>query len=127
MIEEIENAIAAHMKWLKNIKTVVLVATTMDTKSSGNTNNTNLITKIESDHQCVFGKWLYDTSEGKKSIYYDQTVILHAQFHKQAAHILSLAFDGKKSQARSLTTADSDFIKCSEKLMDILEEWKDNA
>lgn len=126
MTEEIEEAISAHMAWLKNIKTAVLVSTTMSKKNADPALNTKLITKIESDHQCKFGKWLYETSESEaeKSIYYNQTVILHAQFHQQAANILSLAFDGEKSQARSLMSINSDFIQCSEKLISTLKEWK---
>ncbi len=126
MTEKIEEAISAHLAWLKNIKTAVLVSTTMSKASSDPELNTKLITKIESDHQCNFGKWLFDTNQAeiKESIYYDQTVKLHAQFHQQAASILSLAFDGKKSQARSLISSNSDFIQCSEQLLSILEEWK---
>lgn len=128
MNEEIENAITVHMAWLKNIKTAVLVSTMMSKKNSDPTLNTKTITKIESDHQCSFGKWLYETSEPetKQSIYYEQSVILHAQFHQQAANILSLAFEGKSSQAKSLISDDADFIQCSEKLIETLKKWRKN-
>lgn len=129
MTEKIEEAISAHLAWLKNIKTAVLVSTTMGKANSDPELNTKLITKIESDHQCNFGKWLFDIkqAEVKESIYYDQAVTLHAQFHQQAASILSLAFEGKKSQAKSLMSENSDFIQCSEELIAILEEWKANS
>lgn len=125
-IEKIESAILAHLKWLKNIKTAVLVSATMSKKNSDPTTFTKLVTKIESDYQCPFGKWLYETSESnaEKSIYYNQTVTLHAQFHLQAANILSLAFAGEKAQARTLVSNNSDFIQCSENLIEILEKWK---
>jgi len=128
MIEEIENAISVHMAWLKNIKTVVLVSASISKKNSDPIIKKKTITRIESDHQCVFGKWLYQQreSDAGKSIYYNQTVILHAHFHKQAANILSLTFEGKKSEARSLILDNSDFIQCSEKLIETLNKWKDN-
>jgi ribosomal protein L35AE/L33A len=126
MNEELENAIAAHTAWLKNIKTAVLVSSTMSNKKSDPNRNIIMIEKIESDHQCAFGKWLYGTSEAEtnNNIYYKKVVDLHAQFHLQAANILSLAFEGDKSQAKTLVTDDSKFVQCSEQLIETLEEWK---
>ena len=126
MTDEIEEAISAHMAWLKNIKTAVLVSTGINKSNSDPTSNANHITKIGSDHQCKFGKWLYNTdnSKVKKSVYYNKTVLLHAQFHQQAAKILTLAFDGKKSQAKSLIAETSDFIQCSEQLIALLQTWQ---
>lgn len=128
MNEELENAIAVHTAWLKNIKTAVLVSSTMSNKNSDLSRNIKTIEKIESDRQCAFGKWLYDTSEAeaKNNIYYKKVVYLHAQFHQQAASILSLVFEGKKSDAKTLITDDSVLVQCSEKLIEILEEWKSN-
>jgi predicted naringenin-chalcone synthase len=126
MIEELENAISAHTSWLKNIKTAILVSSTMSNKNSDSNRKIKMIDKIESDHQCAFGKWIYETNESeiKNNIYYEKVVDLHAQFHQQAANILNLAFEGDKSQAKRLVTDDSDFIQCSEKLIATLEEWK---
>jgi len=128
MNEELENAIAIHAAWLKNIKTAVLVSSTMSNKNSDPSRNIKTIKKIESDHQCAFGKWLYETRETdtKNNRYYKEVVYLHAQFHQQAASILSLAFEGNKSEAKTLITDESEFIKCSEKLIETLEEWKDS-
>jgi len=125
--EEIENAISAHTAWLKNIKTAVAVSA-MSGKSANSAQTTKTITRIETDNQCAFGKWLYETIEPelKKSTYYEIIVTLHAQFHQQAASILSLAFQGKKSQASSLISDDSDFILCSEQLIMSLNQWKQN-
>ncbi len=123
--EEIENAISVHSKWLKNIKTAVAVST-MSGTNSDSTQGTKTIEKIGADNQCAFGKWLYETIEPelKKSTHYEKIVTLHAQFHQQAATILSLAFKGKKSKASSLISDDSEFIQCSELLITSLNEWK---
>jgi len=129
MIEfkEIENAISAHTAWLKNIKTAVAVST-MSEKSSNSEQSIKTITKIDADDKCTFGKWLYETidPELKSHIHYEKTVTLHAQFHHQAANILSLALKGQKSQASSLISSNSDFIQCSEELIAILESWKND-
>jgi len=126
MNEELDNAIAIHAAWLKNIKTAVLVSSTMSNKNSDPKRNIKTIEKIESDHQCAFGKWLYETSESesKNNSYYKKVVDLHAQFHQQAASILSLAFEGNKSEANTLIADDSDFVQCSKQLIETLEEWK---
>jgi hypothetical protein len=126
MTDEIEEAISAHMAWLKNIKTAVLVSTDIKKSNSDPASSANLITKIGSDHQCNFGKWLYNTDNAKvkESVYYNKTVSLHAQFHQQAAKILALAFDGKKSQAKLLIAENSEFIQCSEQLIALLQTWQ---
>ena len=125
VIEEIDNAISAHTAWLKNIKTAVAVSA-MSAARSTSTQSINTITRIESDNKCAFGKWLYETIEPelKKTIYYEEATILHTQFHQQAASILSLAFKGKKSQANSLISEGSDFIICSQALIETLNKWK---
>jgi len=125
--EEIENAISTHTTWLKNIKTAVAVSA-MNEKNSSSEQGTKTITKIDADNKCTFGKWLYETIDPKlkSNIYYEKTVTLHAQFHHQAANILSLALKGKKSQASSLISGNSAFIQCSEELIAILESWKND-
>ncbi len=124
-IEEIENAISVHTAWLKNIKAAVAVCA-MSGANSNPILNEKTITRVKADNQCSFGKWLYETIEPEleKSIHYKEIVTLHAQFHQQAANILSLAFKGQKSKASSLVLNDSNFIQCSNSLIDTLTEWK---
>ncbi len=126
-IEEIEDAILAHSAWLKKIKTVV-AASILDDTSSDLSQNKKIIVKIESDQLCIFGKWLYTTIDPKhkKSIYYQDVVNLHAKFHQEAAHILSLAFQGDKYQVSTLIADNSDFIKNSSLLISTLKKWKNN-
>ncbi len=80
---------------------------------------------VEQDNQCEFGKWLYScTPSEKQSSHYSKIVGLHSRFHKTAAQVLSLALDGKKSEAEVAIDNNSDYKSISTLLTREMMAWK---
>lgn len=114
--ENIEKAIAAHGAW-KDRLTNTIASGTSDFDPE----------VVKQPDKCEFGKWLYGgdiSSEAKVTVYYTKSVDLHAKFHVEASKILSLALQGNKADAEGLMGDDSEFIKLSSTLTDLLNEWK---
>ena len=83
--------------------------------------------KVKMDNNCAFGKWLYERIDpnAKSSSYYAKAVDLQAKFHKNAGHILELALNGDKEEAKLLMGLASDFTKYSGQLTRTLKEWQE--
>jgi len=81
---------------------------------------------IKLPDRCEFGKWLYGSDispDVRGSNYYRKVLDLHAQFHVEAATILSLALQGDKALAEKLMAPGSKFDSLSTTLTELLEEW----
>jgi len=114
--ENIDKAIAAHGAW-KDRLTATIASGTSDFDP----------TVVKLPDKCEFGKWLYGDdipAAAKDNDYYSQSVDLHAKFHIEAGKILAFALEGNKSEAEGLMTDDSEFIKLSSTLTNLLNEWK---
>lgn len=116
IIEELEQAIAAHAMWKSRLQLVIATGET-DTP----------VETIRQDNQCAFGKWLYGptlTSMDKATIRYESVKILHAEFHEAAARVAALALDGKKGEAEKMIGDYGEFVELSTALTRAMMEWK---
>lgn len=81
---------------------------------------------IKLPDRCEFGKWLYGSSispDVRASDYYKRVLELHAEFHAEAAAILSLALQGDKALAETRMAPGGKFDSLSTTLTELLEEW----
>ncbi len=77
------------------------------------------------DNQCEFGKWLYSCSHQEKSSpHYSNVKKLHAEFHKKAAEVLTLALNNKKNDAEKEIAPGSQYHTNSGKLTREMMAWK---
>lgn len=113
--ENIDKAIAAHGAWKDRLTNTI---------ASGTSDFDPAVVKLPD--KCEFGKWLYGDipAEAKGTDYYTKSVDLHAKFHVEASKILALALQGEKADAEALMGDDSEFIKLSSTLINLLNEWK---
>ena len=114
---EIDKALEAHAAWKVRLHEAI---------ESGKSEST--VTIIADDNKCAFGKWLYGksiTEEEKATEEYKQIVILHAQFHKVAAKIASLALAGMKTEAMRMMDHGKEYTLASGQLSLALKRWKE--
>jgi len=125
--KEIDDAILAHLSWIKKIKiTVALSARTTNITASSQEKHLKMIGNVKSDENCKFGLWLHKilAPELKCVTYFETIKKLHEQFHHEAAEILTLALNGKSKKAQKLLLDQASFMLCSSNLIEKLEEWK---
>ncbi len=91
------------------------------------TNNPDFTSeKIDIDNLCDLGKWLDSLGASDRvSSHYKTVRMLHAAFHKEAAEILRLALNGKKTEAQeNMTFLRGAFTKTSADLVMDMVDWK---
>jgi hypothetical protein len=113
---EINKAIANHGYWKGRLSDAIETGT-----SDWSPDN------VSKDDLCDFGKWFNALPDvEQKSAYGEKIRPLHAQFHVAAAHVLRLAVEGRKDEARAaMTDLRGDFLGYSTKLTQLLHEWKE--
>lgn len=72
-------------------------------------------------HLCDFGKWL-DSFEGKRLPDYLEVMELHQHFHEEAANVLNLALQGRRTAALEGLKLGSPFNQATAKLINKLGE-----
>lgn len=79
--------------------------------------------KIRVDNQCVFGKWLYSekTEPYRKSSHYETIRRLHAEFHQEAASVVSLCHRGKIAEAKQ--ALEGVYTERSSRLAEAIRAW----
>jgi Chemoreceptor zinc-binding domain len=113
---EIDKAIAAHGMWKTRLREAIergKIDVPVDT--------------IRLDNQCAFGKWLYSSalnSVDKALEHYKTVKDLHAEFHKTAARVVELAFEGKRHEAEKMIGLDGEYAGISSKLTSAMVGWK---
>ena len=114
--DEIKKAIGAHGRWKGRLTLAI------ETGKSEFTPD-----KVSADRHCDFGQWLYGpTIPGaeKAGEHYKAVQKLHAEFHKIAGDVLSLALAGKKDEARKLMGAKSRYLAVSAALTGAMMKWE---
>ena len=116
--EQINKAIGAHGAWKARLRAAI------DTGSSDFKPEI-----VQTDNQCEFGKWLHNegNAEIRKMPVYKTVVQYHAEFHKEAARVLTLAVSGKKDEAEEAMKAGSKFAIVSSSLTSTMMEWRNNV
>lgn len=85
-------------------------------------------TVVCQDNQCEFGKWLYSCSaEEKSSPHFNNVKDLHAQFHKSAANVLTLALAKKQADAEKEIASGSDYANHSSALTKEMMQWQNTV
>ncbi len=113
--ENLTNAIAAHAQWKERLNASI---------ESGTSDFDPSVVKLP--NKCEFGQWLYGdaiSDDIKESGYYKKAIDLHAQFHVEAAKVLTLALAGNTDEATKLMGAGSEFSNRSSELTSTIEEW----
>lgn len=111
---EIERAIIAHALWKSHLYSAIERGV-----SQFNVEN------VEPDTLCEFGKWLFGLPTVEQSSQDWQKVQqLHAEFHREAAHVLRLALQGQKAEAYQAMDLKSRFMKTSAKLTEAMRKWQ---
>ena len=102
-----DKAIFAHSQWKHRLRQAI---------ETGESEWT--VADVRSDKGCEFGKWLDDLPPAKKTPQrYSDLRSLHAEFHKAASEVLTLALSGKKNAAQVAMASGSHFRVISAKLV----------
>jgi microcystin degradation protein MlrC len=113
--ETIDSVLKAHKQWKKQFR---------DAIDSGRFEVK--VSAVRKDNICQFGQWLYNLSPKEmKSKELKNFQHLHAEFHKVASDIFSLARAGKKKEALAQLDNKSEYGNITRKLVLALNEWKD--
>ncbi len=112
--EEIDKAIGAHGLWKQRLNQAI-----------HNGSSEWSVSGSRADDVCAFGKWLHGLPPSvKASASWKEIRALHAEFHAEAARVLGLALDGKKSEAESSISMGSTFADISARLTTAMMKWK---
>jgi len=113
--DRIEEAVSAHTHWFIKLRVAIIEGSSRFNPDA-----------VRTDTNCDFGKWLYAEfpQEAAGSELFTEIKNLHADFHKQAAHILELAIRGRKDEALMLLEDGAKIRTCSANLIDRLSGLK---
>ncbi len=117
LASRIADAIGAHGLWKMKLRTAI---------NTGRSDVTPMVARC--DDQCGFGKWLYGPeldATTRQGLPYQVIKRLHADFHRSAGDVLSLAVKGDKTGAQTLM--EGEFTERSEKLVRALNKWRREA
>ncbi len=107
-------AIGAHGKWKARL---------LDAIESGS--HSEDVAKVALDNVCVFGQWLHSADVSPAYAQFrDQARAEHAQFHKEAAAVLTLIGAGKITEARFAIDMDGSFAAISRELPATMTAWR---
>jgi len=111
---QITQAIGAHGQWKRKLE---------DAIESGQS-AVNVATASRDD-ACQFGKWLHSLeAEARGQPRVKRVCELHADFHREAGHVLDLALRGEKEQAHRCMKVGSRFAQTTAALTDEMTRWK---
>ena len=112
--QDIETAIGAHAMWKRRLGIAIEAGKSEFVPE-----------RVEPDHLCDFGKWLYGRSEfDRTSDHWCKVQQLHAVFHREAAQVLRLATQQQKVEAEKRMADGGSFKKASTDLTLAMMEWK---
>ena len=77
------------------------------------------------DNHCEFGKWLYSLPIAEQNAaQFKKVQALHATFHKEAAHVISMALSGNVPAAEKSLAAGGAYSNISADLTGAMMDWK---
>jgi methyl-accepting chemotaxis protein len=96
-ISNLDDAIAAHIKWKHRLNQYIDGTSTEILDSA----------VVSKDNQCALGKWIYgDGEKHKNSMYYGELVAKHANFHLCAGAVVNKVKEHDKVGAEALLKGD---------------------
>ena len=112
--QQIQSAIEAHAEWKIRLNKAI---------ETGRSDHTAAV--VCQDNQCKLGRWLYGLDVATQaSSRWTCVRSTHADFHREAAEILTIALHGDKRGAKSRMTYSSTFTGLSNRLTAELTAWK---
>lgn len=112
MQDAISNGIGAHGLWKGRLLRIIEGEKTDLT-----------VEKVQVDNACPFGKWLHGLPPSERPRIWSEIQALHADFHKEAAHVLGLALQGKKEDAKHEMAENGTFMARSGQLTNAMLRW----
>ena len=111
--EQIDRAIAAHTTWKTRLAGAIAAGASEVE-----------VDKVRADDVCEFGIWLHQDCDAatRANAHYAKVVGLHAEFHREAARVLSQALAGQRREAQELLNGK--YSARSRDLMLALMAWK---
>lgn len=114
MNEQIDRALVAHGAWKQRLFQAI---------QTGQSEFSPTI--VQTDNRCEFGAWLYSLSEEiRQTSEWTKIRQLHADFHREAARVLTLALQGRKKEAEAAVASGSPFHLLTGQLTVALGQWK---
>ncbi|HEY5477739.1 MAG TPA: CZB domain-containing protein [Tepidiformaceae bacterium] len=109
--DQVQAAVQAHSAWKLRLRQAI---------ASGKS-DLKVETVLHHD-QCAFAKWLYDGAPPSRpsTSDYDEVRMVHAEFHREAARVLSLAISGQPAMASNAMELGSPFSRASAQLVTAL-------
>lgn len=117
LAQQIDAAIGAHGAWKLRLRTAI----------AGSPSDVTPQTACRDD-ACAFGHWLHGAdidAPTRAGMPYQVVRRLHAEFHRSAGEVLTLALAGNRIRATDVMEAD--FTPRSDKLVRALTKWKREA
>jgi hypothetical protein len=113
----IEAAIGVHETWMANLREAI--ATGASPLS---------VETVERDTICPIGRWLAEEipAEVRSTVLYTRSKLRHAQFHRDAARVLALAF-ARDPAASAAIAPGGFFATTASELRAVLYEWREHA
>lgn len=113
--DEIRMAILWHEAWKERLRASVETGS-IDAE----------VGTIGRDDLCEFGRWLYGDTIGthsRRSPQYKMCKSLHAEFHRVAAKVATLATTGKRAEAASALEPQGEYARISAQLIACMTDW----
>ncbi len=113
--DEITKAIGAHGMWKMRLHSAIEMGKSEFAPD-----------QVSHDNQCDFGRWLYGSSvppAAKQQPDYEACRRLHAEFHQEAAKVLTLAVTGQKDKALHAMDPSGKFAEVSGHLTGAMMKW----
>ena len=116
VVDQITASIGAHGMWKQRIVNAIDTGTCEWTPET-----------VQTDCNCEFGKWLHSCDGATQSSpHYQEVRRLHAEFHKVAADVLSLALAGQKDKASSAIEHNGTYANISGDLVREMMNWRNS-
>lgn len=109
-----ESVVKAHIRWFQDLRKAV---------ETGQSDMAPAVVAL--DTECEFGKWV--SSELRASCSADlfgQIARIHADFHRTAASILTLALTGRQADARAQLGGSSELGNLSKRLIEKVHQLR---
>jgi hypothetical protein len=111
----VDKAIEAHGVWKARLRAAI-----------ANGSSEFIVAVVAEPDQCALGKWLHGAALERFGAHprYRAVVQSHAEFHQEAARILSVAKASRRADAEAAMSAGSRFAELTAELTSRLQSWK---
>ncbi len=109
-----ESVVKAHIRWFQELRRAVETGQSEMAPA-----------RVATDAECDFGRWVYsDLGALCSPDLFEQIRRIHADFHRTAAAILTLALNDRQAEARARLNSSSDLATLSKCLIQKVQELR---